>query len=1069
MNPVATNGRQTMIQKEGFTNADNLSTIRILETEPNKRGDLFGRLVGDLFLALGYDRMVRLNTHKPGREIDIEVDHRTEPRRAIAECKATKKKTGGDEINKFVGALGVEKSKTPDIHITGYFISISGFRETAIEQEKDAGGNRVILLDGNRVIEELVEGRIITPIERAMERAGRCATGQPVELLPEPASELLAHDMGWIWLIYFTQNKQRTHFALIHSDGESIATTLAETIIEADKSAGGDLHLLNYLPPTADVLISENRIEEVKTKYLEYLDREYGEITLEGLPADQEVGSRRLKLENIFVPLYLERISESQRDPSLSAEGDPQKADQIERQPVGEVLSEYSRLAILAAPGGGKTTLLKRLAIAYAFPDRSELVDDNLPDKSWLPLFIRCRQLGDLVNAPISDILSAIPKRAEMSYLTGAFSLLVSRALRSGEALLLVDGLDEISDEGARVAFVNQLRTFLATYPNVDIVVTSREAGFRIVGGALSTHCKHYKVADFDDNDIARLTLAWHKEVVGDSAEVRLDAEKLAKIICSSDRVRQLAKNPLLLTTLLLVNRWVGQIPTRRSVLYGKAIEMLLMTWNVEVHDPIDQEEAIPQLAFVAFTMMNDGVQTISSRRLREILLSAREQMPEVLGYARLSVLEFIQRVEFRSSLLILSGHEIEQGTLYPMYEFRHLTFQEYLAAKAVVEGYYPDRKDDDTLLTVLEPHIADVQWKEVVPIAAVLAGRNVQPLVRHLIDLCKKSPSFDHDYSETSPAILLSQCILDEIQIAPDLLEEGLEWIARRTEYPHEHIRLLYRGRYGEILLNVVRDAYIISNTDLRYLGSALAVITMEQINWTELQDLTPQIVEKLTSLLADETVIQRSAGTLAIMEIAFYYKRRFGKMPDLTADVRKHLKALGDQLVPILYSDEPHLYFAACWAFAWLGRTGAWSPEHKPDVLSRLLEIWRESKSHDVQYVASWAIADSPLIDRVSKPLPEPDPNLIDFIKKQFSLDADDYRVYAKKRASLVMGFYWKMPWTDEELVQLVASIYVGGVDDRSTLDPLLKALGEPGKAQLEALKQKQSEREFVAIVDV
>ncbi|MCK4459318.1 MAG: hypothetical protein KAU52_06315, partial [Methanosarcinales archaeon] len=646
-----------------------------------------------------------------------------------------------------------------------------------------------------------------------------------------------------------------------------------------------------------------------------------------------------------------------------------------------------------------------------------------------------------------------------------------------------------------------------------------REAGFRIVGGALSTHCKHYKVADFDDEDITRLILAWHKEVVGDSAEVRLEAEKLAKIISGSDRVRQLAKNPLLLTTLLLVNRWVGQIPTRRSVLYGKAIEMLLMTWNVEGYDPIDQEEAIPQLAFVAFTMMNDGVQSISSKRLKEILNLAREQMPEVLSYARLSVPEFIQRVEFRSSLLILSGHEIEQDTQYPMYEFRHLTFQEYLAAKAVVEGYYPDRKDGDTLLTVLEPHLADEHWKEVIPIAAVLAGRKVQPLIRHLIDLCKMSPSSRHDYSEAFPVMLLSQCILDEIQIAPDLLEEGLEWVARRTSGPSEVIWLLYRGRYGEILLNVVKDTYIVSNTDLIELGSALADITLEQINWSGLQGLTPQIVEKLTTLLSDENIIQRAAGTLTIMEIAFYYTihtrhsgvtvNLFGFTPgprvfqtskpettdmrlestrmskqrqppitlqppsdersELTADVQKHLKALGDQLVHILYSDEPHLHFAACWAFVWLGKTGAWSPEHKPDVLSRLLKIWRDSQSPAIQHVASWAISDLPIIDRESKPLPEPDSDLIDFIKKQFSLDEGEHRFPAKKKASLVMGFYWKAPWTDEELAQLATSRYGEEFGDSSTLDSLLKALGEPGKAQLEALKQKQNEREMVAIDDV
>jgi hypothetical protein len=704
------------------------------------------------------------------------------------------------------------------------------------------------------------------------------------------------------------------------------------------------------------------------------------------------------------------------------------------------VLSEYSRLAILAAPGGGKTTLLKRLAIAYAFPDRRRLIDDNLPDRSWLPLFIRCRQLGDMVKSPISDILRAIPQRAEMSDLAEAFVYLVNRALRSGDALILVDGLDEISDEGARVSFINQLRTFLATYPTASIVVTSREAGFRIVGGALSAHCEHYKVADFNEADITRLTLAWHREVVGDSAEVRSEAEKLAKTICDSDRVRQLAKNPLLLTTLLLVKRWVGQLPTRRSVLYGKAIEVLLMTWNVEGYEPIDQEEAIPQLAFVAFTMMKDGIQRISSRRLDDLLISA-----------------------------ILSGHEIEQGTLYPMYEFRHLTFQEYLAARAVVDGYYLNRTDNDTLLTILEPHLADEHWKEVVPLAAVLAGRKVQPLIRHLIDLCKNSPTSYHysPFEKNFPVILLSQCILDEIQVSPDLLKEALEWIARRSYGdPSPLILDLYSGRYGDIFLTIVQDTYMSSATDLADLGGALRDITLNQINWSSMQDLNPQLVEKIKTFFVNESPIKKAAGALAVMSIAFEF-RGFHESHAPTA--KKLLNALGDQLVPILYSDEPYAYFAACWAFAWLGERGAWSPEHKPGVLSRLLKIWRESQLYDVQRQAAWAISSLPIINRELKPLPEPDPDLIDFIKQQGSLmsGTGDTKKSAefKRSAALVIGFYWKTPWTDEELAQLVASEYGGRKEyDRlgiQNFKSLLKALGEAGMAQLEAIEQKEGSR--------
>ena len=992
--------------------------IRILEKESNKKGDLFNRLIGDLFLSLGYDQLIRKNIHKSGREIDIEVEHRTEPRRVIAECKATKNLIGGDEINKFVGALDAEKRKNTDFQITGYFISLSGFKETAIQQEKDTGEKRVILINGKQVVEELINGRIIVSKERVMQEVGRCSTVQKSGLVADSDCELLAHDIGWIWLVYLTQNKQRTHFVLIHADGEAIAPSLADNIIKSDMSVGGSLHSLTYLPPPVEGPISEDKIQQTKTKYFEYIAAECGEITLEGLPADQEVGSRRLKLENIFVPMYLEEIS-SENVNSLAIGEDIEKSDKKEREAVGKVLSKYQSLAILATPGGGKTTLIKRLAVAYAFPDRSKLVDDNLPDRPWLPLFIRCRQLGDMVRSPIRNILCEIPKRAEMSENTeDAFVHIVNSSFRNGNALLLIDGLDEISAEGDRVSFVNQLRTFLATYPNINIIVTSREAGFRVIGGSLSEHCKHYKVADFEDEDIKRLTLAWHKEVVGDKAEVRSEAEALAKTIVESDRVRQLAQNPLLLTTLLLVKRWVGQLPTRRSVLYGKAIEVLLMTWNVEGYEPIDQEEAIPQLAFIAFTMMKEGVQRISSKRLKENLILARKQMPEILGYARLSVPEFIDRIEFRSSLLMLSGHEIEEGTLYPMYEFRHLTFQEYLTARAVVDGYYPNHKDKDTLLTVLKPHLNNESWKEVIPIAAVLSGRKVQPLIQHFIKFLKKlKPTNRHlPYTNAFSIRLLTQCYLDEIQVTPDLLKEGLEWITRRSIGPTNHIRSLYKGKYGDILLKVIQDSYINSKTDLDSLGSSLADVTLEQIKFPELQNFQPQHVEKISNLLANEKPIHRAEGALAVMDLAFQFKSN-----DIISYENMHLfKAIGDSIIPLLYSDENYLQHSACWALVWLGKKRLWTPVNNPDVIVRLLKIWRESELKEVQDNASWAIAELPIINRELKPLPEPNSDLVKFIKEQSSIK-ERYRA----QASYIVGFYWKTPWTDEELAQLIESI--------------------------------------------
>ena len=196
--------------------------IRILEEESNQLGDLFSQLMADLFVAMGYEQP-QFNIHKAGRELDIFADHRLERRSAIAECKATSTPVGGDEINKFVGALDAERRGK--VEITGYFISLAGFRESAIEQEKQGRQTPIVMLDDERVVSELIKGRIIINKEKVAELAGRfCAAQRDMEL--EDDLVLLAHKRGWIWCVYYLRGKARMHYVLIHSDGTLLARTL---------------------------------------------------------------------------------------------------------------------------------------------------------------------------------------------------------------------------------------------------------------------------------------------------------------------------------------------------------------------------------------------------------------------------------------------------------------------------------------------------------------------------------------------------------------------------------------------------------------------------------------------------------------------------------------------------------------------------------------------------------------------------------------------------------------------------------------------------------------------------
>ena len=222
-----------------------------------------------------------------------------------------------------------------------------------------------------------------------------------------------------------------------------------------------------------------------------------------------------------------------------------------------------------------------------------------------------------------------------------------------------------------------------------------------------------------------------------------------------------------------------------------------------------------------------------------------------------------------------------------------------------------------------------------------------------------------------------------------------------------------------------------------------------MDQLGYAE--DLTPQLVGKIKALFADEDHTQRAAGALATMAVAFDSR----EVRQKDSELQKQLKVLGDRIVPLLYSDSPHLHHSSCWAFVWLGVGSFWSPKQKPEVLSRLLEIWRESPLADVQDKASWAIAALPLIDRELSPFPEPEAHLIDFLKREFLIEER-----SRRQASLNVAYYLKAPWNDEELAKLLDETYKKSTySSKSNIISVLKALGEPGKAQLAALEERES----------
>lgn len=233
------------------------------------------------------------------------------------------------------------------------------------------------------------------------------------------------------------------------------------------------------------------------------------------------------------------------------------------------------------------------------------------------------------------------------------------------------------------------------------------------------------------------------------------------------------------------------------------------MTWNTEGHEPIPQEEALPQLGFVASAMMMDGIQEISRPRLSALLHEARESLTIELGHVQGSVEQFIDRIEDRSSLLMMSGMDVEAGQLVQFFEFRHLTFQEFLAAMAVVKGWYRGRDESDSLLAVLEQRIDDEAWREVIPLAAVLGERQTELLIKRMTKLVQDVS--DENWSESPAFLALGNCLADDAAASPATLSAAIHSLVRLGLRLHDapFARMLALSRYGSELLTVSRERY--------------------------------------------------------------------------------------------------------------------------------------------------------------------------------------------------------------------------------------------------------------------
>ncbi|MGH3923822.1 MAG: NACHT domain-containing protein, partial [Pseudonocardiaceae bacterium] len=368
-------------------------------------------------------------------------------------------------------------------------------------------------------------------------------------------------------------------------------------------------------------------------------------------------------------------------------------------------INDARHVLLLGGAGAGKTTFLQWLAYTAARDDR------RLADSPWrdvVPFYIPLRRFADTALPQMEDLLS-----------TTAWTLTgekpdqwVSRLFRSGRALLLVDGVDELPTRRRREV-KSWLEDMVRGFPDARYVISTRPSA---VDETWLAGSRSGSRAAFVRLELLPLSGSGLREVIGcwytaaredESDPVQREwltacERGLIESLDTRPELRILVSSPLLCALLCALYRQGNMyLPHSRRELLEAALDLLLVRWDihrglsVDVGLQMSKAEQLVLLQRFAASMAREEELLVSKqvaqRRLQAAMRGLRSHDADPA--------DVLQHVLERTGLL--REHPLDHQV-----RFVHRTFRDYLVAKEMVKSGE---------LSGLVNHADEDSWHEVV------------------------------------------------------------------------------------------------------------------------------------------------------------------------------------------------------------------------------------------------------------------------------------------------------------------------------------------------------------------
>jgi formylglycine-generating enzyme required for sulfatase activity/energy-coupling factor transporter ATP-binding protein EcfA2 len=451
----------------------------------------------------------------------------------------------------------------------------------------------------------------------------------------------------------------------------------------------------------------------------------------------------------------------------------------------GAEIWDHQRLLVRGEPGSGKTTLLRHMAVICARDRLGEAQrqnQDRVRDVyGWpiplFPIYVPLRALTFSTaqdNRPFLERYTAILPRLFNSELPGCDLSFFVRRVNRGGCLILIDAFDELPSQAARDQYsqlIASLARIRSRKPN-RIVVTSRIVGYE--GQLDAAAFVRRRVAELDDDQITEFITGRYTAIMApepDSQsglpnvermadEARLRATDLIARLPENPGLQRMSRNPLLLALAVGVHHEQRNtaistaLPQERIWLYEEALKLLVNDWERRKDADIGQTEPrsefgnqpaevklrlLGELAWAMFESASESgddhshavtMRASAHKKIVDTLLDtsfASEKAGKIgeerKNYCQAEVDGVLERINQSG---VLQERGIVPGTSDAQIQFAHLTFQEYLAARAA-DSEQQVRRRKRLLDRWNDPRLREV-------LVMYAARSDATPVIKHLL-----------------------------------------------------------------------------------------------------------------------------------------------------------------------------------------------------------------------------------------------------------------------------------------------------------------------------------------------